>query len=137
MPTSGRNIRILVADDNELMRGGLCALLRSRPGWIVCGEAEDGQDAVEKAISLQPDVVLADISMPQLNGFEAARCIHEQVPHVEILIVTEHDSRMLAHMPVPTGVRGYLMKSQLDRDLIPAVEAASEHRSLAASVGAG
>ena len=133
MDTNSNVIRILVADDNELMRSGLCSLLESRRGWSVCGEATDGKDAVEKAIDLQPDVILVDVSMPHLNGFETARCIHEQVPQAEILIVTEHDSRSLAHLPLQAGVRGYVMKSRLDRDLLSAVEAASKHQPLSLS----
>jgi DNA-binding NarL/FixJ family response regulator len=129
-----KDIRILVADDNEQMRAGLCALLQSRPGWVVCGEAIDGKDAVEKATALRPDVILIDMSMPHLNGLESARCIHEQMPQAEILIVTEHDSRTLAHMPLSAGVRGYLRKSRLDSDLITAVEAASKHLALPATI---
>ena len=89
MPTS---LRILVADDNEMIRNGLCAVLETRSGWIVCGCAVDGTDAVQKAAKLKPDVILVDVSMPGLNGFEAAECIHEQVPDAEILIVTQQDS---------------------------------------------
>lgn len=126
MNTKDSDIRILVADDNEMMRNGLCSLLQSHPGWIICGEAVDGRDAVEKAINLRPAVILVDVSMPHLNGFETARCIHEKVPEAEILIVTEHDSRTLAHLPPQEGVRGYVAKSRLDRDLLAAVEAASK-----------
>ena len=130
MDTKDGDIRILVADDSERMRSGLCSLLKSHPGWIICGEAINGRDAVEKAIHLGPDVILVDISMPHLNGFESARCIHENVPEAEILIVTEHDSRSLSHLPPQEGVRGYVVKSRLDRDLVSAVEAASKHEPL-------
>ena len=130
------DVRILVADDNDLMRNGLRSRLESQPGRLVCGEAIDGKDAVKQAIKLRPDVILLDISMPRLNGFEAAKCIHEQVPLAEILIITEHDSQTLVHMPVPPGVRGYVMKSQLDRDLLSAVEAASNHRNFTPSATA-
>jgi DNA-binding NarL/FixJ family response regulator len=130
------DVRILVADDNELMRNSLCSVLRSRAGWIVCGEATDGKDALEKAIELKPDVILVDVSMPHLNGFEAAACIHEQIPDAEILIVTEHDSRMVAHIPCQPGVRGYVVKSRIERDLIPAVEASSKHQPLSTSTAA-
>jgi CheY-like chemotaxis protein len=88
-------LRILVADDNEEIRNGLCSALEARSGWVVCGRAIDGTDAVEKAAELKPDIVLVDVSMPGLNGFEAAKCIHEELPAAEILIVTEHDSRAL------------------------------------------
>lgn len=127
---TNRAVRILVSDDNELIRNSLRSVLQSRAGWIICGEATDGKDALEKAIDLKPDVILIDISMPHLNGFEAAACIHEQVPDAEILIVTEHDSRTIAHLPCQPGVRGYVVKSRIESDLIPAIEAASKHQPL-------
>lgn len=133
MPTS---LRILVADDNEMIRKSLCAVLETRSGWIVCGCAVNGTDAVQKAAELKPDVILVDVSMPGLNGFEAAECIHEQVPDAEILIVTEQDSSMLDQLPRLPGVRGYVVKSRIASDLISAVDAASKHRPLASSAKA-
>src|SRR6185312_6880288 len=124
------SLRILVADDNEQIRNGLCAILSTGSSWTICGLAVDGQDAVQKALELKPDVILLDVSMPGLNGFQAAGRIHEQVPEAEVLIVTEHDSRTLKHLPPQPGVRGYVMKSRLELELIPAVEAASKHQSL-------
>jgi DNA-binding NarL/FixJ family response regulator len=128
MPNS--SVRILVADDNETVRSGLCSVLESRVGWVVCGQATDGRDAVQKALDLKPDVILVDVSMPQLNGFEVARCIHEQMPDSEILVVTEHDPRVLASMGPQPGVRGYVVKSRIVVDLISAVETASKHLPL-------
>ena len=133
MPDS---LRILVADDNETVRNGLCSVLEARSGWVVCGCAVDGPDAVQKSVELKPDVILVDISMPGLSGFEAAASIHEQVPEAEILVVTEQDARTVAHLPCQPGVRGYVVKSQIARELIPAVEAANEHRPLASSTAA-
>ena len=123
-------VRILVADDNELVRGAMCSLLQEQQEWLVCGEATGGADALEKATQLRPDVVLLDISMPDLNGFQVARRIHEQVPTCEILIVSENDSRTFEHIGARPGVRGYVMKSRLSYDLVSAVEAASKHESL-------
>lgn len=125
MPSS---LRILVADDNEKIRNGLCSVLEARAGWIVCGRAVDGLDAVQKALDLKPDVILVDASMPGMSGFAAAGCIHKQIPNAEILIVTEHDPHTLELLPPQPGVRAYVVKSRLERDLIPAVEAASEHK---------
>ena len=130
------SLRILIADDNEKIRSGLCAALEARSGWVVCGRAIDGTDAVQKAVELRPDIVLVDVSMPGLNGFEAAERIHEQIPDAEILIVTEHDSRTLKHLPAQPGVRGYVVKSRLEHDLIPAVEAASKHSAVSSSASA-
>ena len=129
-------LRILVADDNETIRNGLCSVLEARSEWVVCGRAIDGTDAVQKAVELKPDIVLVDVSMPGLNGFEAAECIHKQIPDAEILIVTEHDSRTLEQLPPQPGVRGYVVKSRLQHDLIPAVEAASKHQSVSSSTAA-
>jgi two-component system, NarL family, response regulator NreC len=127
------SLRILVADDNETIRNGICSVLEAHSEWIVCGRAVDGMDAVEKAVDLKPDVILMDVSMPGLNGFEAAGRIHEQIPNAAILIVTEHDSRTLELLPAQPGIRGYIIKSRLEHDLIPAVEAASRHQAVSNS----
>lgn len=136
MTTSDSDVRILIADDNEMIRNSLCSVLRTQQGWTICGEATQGQEALEKAIRLKPDIILLDVSMPQLNGFEAAALIHAELPDVEILVVTEHDSRTLACLPSQPGVRGYVVKSRIESDLIAAVEAASKHRPLANSTAA-
>ena len=120
-------LRILVADDNEEIRNGICSALEARLGWIVCGRAVDGTDAVQKASDRKPDIILVDVSMPGLNGFEVAGSIHEQIPDAKILIVTEHDPGTLEHLTPQPGVHGYVVKSRIDRDLIPAVEAASKY----------
>ncbi|HLW81597.1 MAG TPA: response regulator [Candidatus Acidoferrales bacterium] len=118
----------MLADDNELIRSGLRSLLQEHGGWLVCAEATDGRDALEKAIRFKPDVILVDAAMPHLSGFEVAGRIHEQLPDSEIVIVTEHDARTLAHIQPQPGVRGYAMKSRLSYDLLAAVEAASKHQ---------
>lgn len=124
MDTKDNFLRILVADDNELIRRGLCSLLQEHPGWQVCGEAINGRDAVEKAAALKPDAMLIDISMPDLNGFEVASRVHQQLPNCRILIVTEHDSSSLAYADPQPAVCGYVMKSRASSELTRAVEAA-------------
>ena len=124
MTTNNRSKRILIADDSDMIRSGMCSLLESHEGWIVCGEAANGTEAIDKAIALKPDVILLDVSMPQLNGFEAAEHIHNRMPSSKILVVTEHDAKTLDKLPPRPGVCGYIMKSRLDSDLISAVEAA-------------
>jgi DNA-binding NarL/FixJ family response regulator len=116
------NLQILIADDHDLMRRGLKALVESHPGWQVCDEAHTGREAVTKAEQIKPDIVVLDISMPELNGVEAARNIRKVSPNTEILILSVHYSDQLIREILEAGVRGYIMKSDSDRDLILALE---------------
>ena len=115
--------RILVADDHEVVRRGLCALLQSRPEWEICGEAADGREAVEKSQNLKPDAVIIDIGMPTLNGLEATRQILKANPHIRVLVLTLHDSDQMIREVLDAGARGFLLKSDAARDLISAVQA--------------
>ena len=115
--------RILVADDHEVVRRGLCALLRNQTDWDVCGEAKDGRDAVEKVLALKPEVVILDIGMPNLNGLEATRQILKANPQVKVLILTLHDSDSVVQEVLNAGARGFLLKTDAARDLVAAVEA--------------
>jgi DNA-binding NarL/FixJ family response regulator len=124
MPT----LRILVADDHEVVRRGLRALLESRPGWEVCGEATTGREAVEKARELKPDLVVLDITMPELNGLEATRQILKSLPRTEVLVLTVHESEQVVHEVLEAGARGYVLKSDAGRDLVAAVQALSQHK---------
>jgi DNA-binding NarL/FixJ family response regulator len=121
-------LRILVADDHEVVRRGLRALLQARPGWEVCGEAASGREAVERARELRPDIAILDITMPELNGLEAARRILRVAPRTQVLILTMHDSDELVQEVLATGARGYVLKSDAGRDLVAAVEALAEGR---------
>jgi DNA-binding NarL/FixJ family response regulator len=112
-----------VADDHEVVRRGLCALLRNQPEWEVCGEAKDGRDAVEKVLMLKPEVVILDIGMPNLNGLEATRQILKANPQVKVLILTLHDSDQVVQEVLNAGARGFLLKTDAARDLVAAVEA--------------
>ncbi len=115
--------RILVADDHEVVRKGLCALLATQPDWEVCGEAGDGREAVDKVQKLRPEVVILDIGMPSLNGLEATRQILKTNPGVRVLILTLHDSDQVVREVLNAGARGFLLKSDAARDLVAAVEA--------------
>ncbi len=117
------SFRILVADDHEVVRRGLCALLQAQPDWEICGEAADGREALEKAQKLRPDVVILDIGMPSLNGLEATRQILKLNPQTRILILTLHDSDQVVREVLNAGARGFLLKSDAARDLVAAVEA--------------
>lgn len=121
-------IRILIVDDHPVVRRGLRTLLEVREEWEVIDEAADGLEAVEKAYRLNPDVILLDISMPKMNGLEACRLIRKTQPASEILIVTQHDSPQMMREALEAGAWGYVVKSNAGRDLLAAVQAASEHK---------
>jgi DNA-binding NarL/FixJ family response regulator len=127
--TGTKALRILVVDDHDIIRRGLKQLLTAKPGWEVCGEAKTGREAVTMAEQMKPDVVVMDISMPDLNGLEAARRIHKEVPKTGILILTMHFSDQLVREVVDSGARGYILKSDADKDLVSAVEAISNKRT--------
>jgi len=96
-------MRILVVDDHEPVRAGICALLATESTFTVCGEARDGYDAVEKANELHPDMVLMDVTMPVMNGLDATRQIKQLLPKTKIMIVTQHDSREMMRQALDAG----------------------------------
>jgi DNA-binding NarL/FixJ family response regulator len=116
-------LRILIADDHEVVRHGIRSLLENHPGWEVCGEAVDGRDAVELARELHPDLALLDIGMPNLNGLDAARQILKTAPRIRVLILSMHSSDEVIREVLDVGARGFILKSDAARDLVAAVEA--------------
>ena len=114
--------RIVIADDHEVVRKGLRAILEAHPGWEVCGEAADGRSAVEKAEELRPDVIVVDIGMPHLNGLEATRQILKNQPDTKVLILSVYESEQLVEEVLDAGARGYVLKSDASRDLVRAIE---------------
>jgi DNA-binding NarL/FixJ family response regulator len=121
-------LRILIADDHELVRRGLIALLQAHEGWEICGEASDGREAVEKAKQLKPDVVILDVGMPNLNGLAATRQLSRQDPHCKIIVLTITDTDQIVQEALDAGARGFVLKSDAARDLVSAVEALQRNR---------
>src|SRR5690348_11777677 len=122
------NLRILIADDHDLVRRGLKVLLEAHPGWCICAEARTGVEALALAEVLKPEIAILDITMPELNGIEAARRIRKFSPQTEILLISVHHSDQLVRDILQAGVRGFIVKSDSDRDLLTADESLSNHK---------
>jgi DNA-binding NarL/FixJ family response regulator len=116
-------LRILVADDHEIVRRGLVSIIKSQPNWEVCAEADNGRQAVELAKQLRPGIVILDIGMPTLNGLEATRQILCDNPQARILILTITDTDQAIRDVLDAGARGFLLKSDAARDLVSAIDA--------------
>lgn len=121
-------MRILIADDHEVVRYGLRQILETQANWEVVAEAGDGKEAVAKAVETKPDVCVVDYSLPLMNGLEVTRQIRARVPKSEILIFTMHDNEMLVQELLQAGARGYLLKSDAKTHLIEAISSLASHR---------
>jgi len=123
------SVRVLVADDHDVLRRGVRAILEGNPNWKVVAEARDGQEAIEKANEFKADVAILDFSMPKSNGLEAAREILRNLAQTKILILTIHDSDVLIPEMRQAGVHGYVRKGDSDRDLISAIQTLASDRT--------
>jgi DNA-binding NarL/FixJ family response regulator len=121
-------LRILIADDHEVVRRGLCALLQGHEGWEICGDAKDGREVVEKARLLKPDIVILDVGMPNLNGLAATRQLLQENPQQKVIVLTITDSDQVIREALDAGARGFVLKSDAARDLVTAVEALQRNR---------
>jgi DNA-binding NarL/FixJ family response regulator len=121
-------VRILIADDHELIRRGLAAELGQTPGWLVVAEAANGNEAVHLAAELRPDLIVLDLSMPELNGLAAARRILAAEPEARILILTAHESEQLVREVLAAGAQGYVLKSDAGRVLVTALQSLLDGR---------
>jgi DNA-binding NarL/FixJ family response regulator len=124
-----KTLSILVVDDHAVVRRGLRALLESQPGWSVCGEAANGNDAVAEAQRLHPDLVILDIGMPESNGLHATARIRKAFPDTRVLILSMHNDADLVEATAEAGAHGYLLKSDAEQDLIAAVEALMQNKT--------
>jgi two-component system, NarL family, response regulator NreC len=124
-----KEIRILLADDHNVMRAGLKLLLENHPGFKVISEASDGNQAVANAAAVKPDVAVLDIAMPNLNGIEAAQRISAQLPQTSIIILSMHSDEGYVLRALKAGARGYLLKDSAESDLIHAITAVSEGKA--------
>ena len=124
-------MRILIADDHELMRRGLRSILSTRPNWEVCGEAVDGSDAIEKTKLLQPDILVLDISMPRVNGLEVARAVRRDYPRTQVVILSQYDESEMRPYAIEAGARGYVSKAEASRQLLTAIESLIVEQPLA------
>jgi DNA-binding NarL/FixJ family response regulator len=120
--------RLLIADDHQIVRAGLRHILESHPNWEVVAEASDGKEAVRKAIESKPDIAIIDYSLPIMNGIEVTRRIREHLEKTEVLIFTVHENEALIEEILKAGARGYLLKSDANKNIIEAVETLERHK---------
>ena len=128
MIMTATTLRILIADDHEVMRDGTRALIERQPGWEVCGIAGTGREAVAQAIRLQPNIVIMDMSMPDLNGLDAAVQIKRRLPRTEVIMFTAHESDELIREVFEAGVKSFIFKSEAYHFLVDAIQSLSEHK---------
>lgn len=121
--------RVLVVDDHSFIRRGVRSILEPFPEWDLCGEAENGQDAIEKIVALRPDVVIMDVSMPVLDGISATELIKRSCPDVHVVLLTLHESRELLRRAFRAGARGYILKADADSELLRALRILVGHGS--------
>src|SRR4030095_10627982 len=120
--------RVLLADDHQVMRRGLRAVIETRAGWEVCAEVQTGRDAVVQAERLRPEIAVLDMTMPELNGLEATRQIRKISPQTEVLIFTGHETEELVHQVFEAGARSYILKTDGKDQLEAALRALADHK---------
>jgi two-component system, NarL family, response regulator NreC len=119
-------MRILLADDNQLVRRGIAGVLAQQEGWVLCGEASSSEETIEKTSELHPDLVLLDVNMPGGNGLETTRVLKQRFPRTTVLIITQHDPRQILPRALDLGASGCIDKARLALDLLPAIRAVQD-----------
>src|SRR6266496_6180426 len=137
MNAGSSELRVLVADELEIVRDALRILLSARPAWGVCAEAINGREAVQKAIQSRPDVAVLDLNLPELNGLEASRQIRQALPGTEILLLAMQNSERLTQDAFDTGAHSLILKSEVKRLLVPAIESLARHNPFFSAVPPG
>jgi DNA-binding NarL/FixJ family response regulator len=125
-PALKKPVRIVIADDHELVRQGMRAILATVPGWTVCGEAANGRDALALALELQPDLLVLDLSLPEMNGIEVTRQVR-RASAVAVLIVSMHDVDQSVQEAIAAGASGYVLKADAGRTLVDAIRTVLSH----------
>jgi two-component system, NarL family, response regulator NreC len=128
MPASPSPLRILIADDHALIREGTAVVIGREPGWEVCGQAANGREAVAQAIALEPDVVVLDMTMPELNGLDAAIQIKRQLPKTEVMLLSGYGSEELVHAAFKAGVKSFVLKTGAEELLLEAIKSLAQHK---------
>jgi DNA-binding NarL/FixJ family response regulator len=113
--------RVLIVDDHAFIRRGIQTILSPFPQWNLCGEAENGKEAIRMSRELEPEIIIMDVSMPELNGIEATRAIHKAQPGVKVILLTLHESAELLRSAFRAGARGYLLKTDAEQELVKAL----------------
>jgi DNA-binding NarL/FixJ family response regulator len=125
---SATPLRILVADDHDFIRQGTCAVLERQPGWEICGLAANGREAVAQASQLKPDIVVMDMTMPELNGVDAALQIKRRLPETEIVLLSAHQSEEVIRSAFKAGVKSFIFKTEAHDLLVESVRALARHQ---------
>jgi len=128
MPASPSPLRILIADDHALIREGTAVVIGREPGWEVCGQAANGRDAVAQAIALEPDIVVLDMTMPELNGLDAAIQIRRHLPKTEVMLLSGYGSEELVHAAFKAGVKSFVLKTGAEELLLEAIRSLAQHK---------
>jgi DNA-binding NarL/FixJ family response regulator len=121
-------LRVLIADDHEIVRRGVRDVVEAQPGWEVCAEASNGSDVLQLALAQRPNIAVLDVSLPGLNGIAVTRQIRQAAPATEVLLFTMHDDDETISGGLAAGARGYLLKSDGDNQLVAAISALGAHR---------